>query len=618
MASLSQSMASFIARLDTAHMPPEVVEKARVCLLNACGMGLNSPDTPYAPVARAAALAMDGEQRDGATLLGDGRKTSIGGACLANTALFHGRTQEDTCGAAHFGTILIPLLTALIERRGYPIDRLVPALVAGYEAGGLLEQAFAGSTTPAGLRSTALYGAVAAAAAAGKLMALDEQSLSAALANAASFSGGLLQSFAEGTDEWRYQVGVVGRAGWLAAELAKAGSVSGAQAFEGKAGFARVFARSDCDADALAAGLGRDWAILRVTFKPFPVCAFNQTPVTAALALREKLGGAGLRAVRVRMNPYETGYAGMDAVGPFDSVSGTLMSIPFCIAATLLYGVPDMKRMTTYDDPKVNELIGRIRLITDAEVRTLSAVIEVDTADGRTVLAEPADDGQGLCLRPRHRLEADPHRALWSGRRRGRRRQADGARRAETLRGARQCGVVLGRASAVLRRRHRRVALPGWRRRQGGVARRRARQGRIGFGSAGVRGQSRIRPRLCPQRLRRRCAGRRPGPRLGDLARHLQTVPGMRLQPDDGRKTSIGGACLANAALFHGRTQEDTCGAAHFGTILIPLLTALIERRGYPIDRLVPALVAGYEAGGLLEQALAGSTTPAGLRSTWG
>jgi len=60
MASLSQSMASFIQRLDTAHMPPEIVEKARVCLLNACGMGLNSHDTPYAPVARAAALAMDG------------------------------------------------------------------------------------------------------------------------------------------------------------------------------------------------------------------------------------------------------------------------------------------------------------------------------------------------------------------------------------------------------------------------------------------------------------------------------------------------------------------------------------------------------------------------------
>ncbi len=39
----------------------------------------------------------------------------------------------------------------------------------------------------------------------------------------------------------------------------------------------------------------------------------------------------------------------MDAMGPFNSISGTLMSIPFWIAATLLYVIPDMKRMTTYD-----------------------------------------------------------------------------------------------------------------------------------------------------------------------------------------------------------------------------------------------------------------------------
>ena len=147
MASLSQSMASFIHRLDTARMPPEIVEKARVCLLNGYGMGLDCHDTPYAPVARAAALAMDGEQRNGATLLGDGRKTSIGGASLANAALFHGRAQEDTCGAAHFGTILIPLLTALIESRDYPIDRLVPALVAGYEAGVLVGPSLRGGQT---------------------------------------------------------------------------------------------------------------------------------------------------------------------------------------------------------------------------------------------------------------------------------------------------------------------------------------------------------------------------------------------------------------------------------------------------------------------------------------
>lgn len=394
MPTLTRDIARFIAGLETKTLPAEVADKARACLFNALGMAVNGFDTPYAPVARKAAIALDGEVATGATLFGDGRRSTIGAACLANSALFHGRAQEDTCGAAHFGTILIPMLLAMTEARGYPLSRLIPALVAGYEAGGLFENAFAGRTTPAGFRSSATYGCVAAAAAAGKLMALDEDQLAAALANAVSFTGGVLQSFADGTDEWRYQVGVVARNGLIAAELAAAGSVSAPHAFEGRAGFVRCFAGAEIPAD-LASRLGRDWSILRVTFKPFPVCAFNQTPVTGALALRERLAGSEIKAVRVRMNPYETGYAGMDATGPFNSISGTLMSIPFCIATTLVHGVPSTRRMTTYDDAGVNGLVARITLVTDPQVPILSAVIEADTAAGDTLVHEqhmtPAD-----------------------------------------------------------------------------------------------------------------------------------------------------------------------------------------------------------------------------------
>lgn len=393
MSTLTSDIAGFTSKLTLANLPPHVVEKARTCVLNAFGMGLNGLDTPYARVAREAVIATEGEVAGAATLLGDGRRTTIAGACLANAALFHGRAQEDTCGAAHFGTVLIPMLTAMIEVKRYPLDRLIPALVAGYEAGGLLEGAFAGQTTPNGFRSTATYGVIAAAAAAARLMALDARTTAAALANAASFTGGVLQSFADGTDEWRYQPGLVARNGLTAAALAQAGSVSAPLALEGKAGFVRCFAGLEAPSD-LASALGSDWATLRVTFKPFPVCAFNQTPVTGALKLRETLGGEMPLAVRVRMNPYETGYAGMDAVGPFNSISGTLMSIPFCIATTLVHGVPDMTRMTTYDDPAVDALIRRTRLISDATVPTLSAIIEADTASGTKIQEQrmtPAD-----------------------------------------------------------------------------------------------------------------------------------------------------------------------------------------------------------------------------------
>ncbi len=386
--SLSARLGQFVAQLEADHLPPDVLQKARNCVLNGYGIALGCQTTPYAPVARRAALAMDGECDAGATLLGDGRKTSVAGAVLANAALFHGRAQEDTCGAGHYGTIVLPLLTAMLEVHRLPMDRFLPALVGGYEAGGLLEHAYSPSTTPSGLRASPLYGVVAAAAAASRLLALDARQTGAALANAASFAGGILQSFEDGTDEWRYQVGVAGRLGYVAAQLAAAGSVSAPHAFEGRAGFVPVFARTSCDVEALAARLGRDWSIHRVTFKPYPVCAFNQTPVIAALKLRERIGGRSVARLRVRMNPFEAGYAGMDATGPFSSLSGTLMSIPFCIANTLCNGTPTVRNMTTYDDAAVNALVERIELVPDESVARLCCVIDATLADGETLSEE--------------------------------------------------------------------------------------------------------------------------------------------------------------------------------------------------------------------------------------
>ncbi len=385
--SVTQALASFVVGLNTpSNIPSAVTEKAKVCLLNGYGIALACFDTPYAPVAARASIAMDGERTDGATMFIDGRKTSLFGAALANGALFHGRAQEDACGAAHLGAILIPLLTAAVEAGKMPIDRLLNALIAGYEVGGLLETNYAPHTTPVGLRASAIFGSLSAAAAAAYALNLDEKQTAAALANAASFSGGLLQSFEDGTDEWRYQLGIAARNGWVAAELARAGSVSAPFAIEGKNGFVRAYARTECNASDLIAQIGKTWFIHRVVFKPYPVCAFNQTPVNAGLSLREKLNGRKPVRMEVRMNPYETGYAGMDSQGPFHSVSGTLMSIPFCIANTMLYGAPTMKKMMVFDDPAVLDLIGKITLVPDERVSRLCCVIHAQLDDGGTLV----------------------------------------------------------------------------------------------------------------------------------------------------------------------------------------------------------------------------------------
>lgn len=404
---VTQTLAQFIVGLKRpGAIPPEVMEKARVSLLNGYGIGLACFNTPYAAVAAQAALAIDGENSNGATLLTDGRKTSMLGATLANCALFHGRAQEDACGAAHLGPIMIPMLTAAIECGRMPAERLLGALVAGYEVGGLMEAVYAPHTTPGGVRATPVFGALAAAAATAYALDLDAAKTAAALANAASFAGGTLQSFADATDEWRYQLGIAAHNGWVAAELARAGSVSAPHAIEGKSGFVRAYARTECDADALLGQLGKTWMIHKVVFKPYPVCAFNQSPVTAALRFRERLNGRSPARIRVRMNPYETGYAGMDSKGPFHSVSGTLMSIPFCIAHTLEHGAPTFQDMLVYDNPAVLSLIKRIDLVTDASVNRLCCVIEADFDDGSQQLVETLEMSAADYNFPRPTLRA--------------------------------------------------------------------------------------------------------------------------------------------------------------------------------------------------------------------
>jgi 2-methylcitrate dehydratase PrpD len=378
---IAEELAEFTSALTRETIPELVWHKAHACLLNGYGIAMAGLATPYEPVARQAAQAMYGGAGD-ATLLGSGETSTVTGATLANGALFHGRGQEDTCGAAHLGAVMIPLLMALIESGRGRMEDLVPAMIAGYETGGLFEELLAGDTTPKGFRATTLYGTGAAAAAVARLQRMDATRTRAALGNAVSFSGGLLQTFAEGTDEWRYQVGMTAQAGWTAAELARAGSVSIREPYEGAKGLARAFGGRALDVPSTTARIGRDWQTLRVAFKPFPVCAFNQTPVTAALSLREKLAGQAVARVAVRMNPYECGYAGMDSKGPFSTIGGTLMSIPFCIAQTLLRGAPSMAMMTRYDDAEINALVERVDLVADPGVPTLCCRIELELGDG--------------------------------------------------------------------------------------------------------------------------------------------------------------------------------------------------------------------------------------------
>lgn len=380
---VSGQAAQFIDSLDLESIPPEIADKARTCLLYGFGIGLACLGQATAGTAAQASLACDGDgagARKKATVLFNGKPDSLSAAVFSNAVLLHSRCQEDTSGTAHLGVAVLPMALALLEAGMGRHEKLVPAVVAGYEVAGALESLLGRDTMAAGLRASPLYGTVAAAATAAKMLGLDEGRTSAALANAAAFTGGTLQSIPEGSDEWRYQAGLAARNGLLAATLAGAGSIAAMRSFEGEQGFAAAYARKPLIPGDLE--LGRHWRLPTVTFKPYPVCAHNQSPSLVAARVHESFDPGDITAIRIRINPYIV--PGMLERGPFTRVPETLMSTYFCCACACLHGSVSMARLSQFDDPQIARMMERISVVPDPAVPFPSAAADVKTRDGLT------------------------------------------------------------------------------------------------------------------------------------------------------------------------------------------------------------------------------------------
>ena len=394
----AESLGRFVHRLSYNALPKEVVEKAKTCMINGIGIGISCHDVEYGKIARRIVVAEEkGIRKErSATLFCDGSKVSVMGAAFANTTLFHARTQEDTIGSSHAGTVTIPTALAIGEREGNSGKEVITAIVAGYEVTGVLDRMASPYTTPRGLRPSSLFGIFGSVSAASKLFKLSEEEIINAIAFAAAFAGGTAECFVAGTTEWRYQVGVASREGILASLIAKNGGRGALSAIEGKSGFLAAFANSAECASEIGKDLGRRWEIIRTGFKPYPICFFNQTPVIAMLDLvkQHRIGFEEIKRIKIRVNPYEYQYPGMNYRGPFTTIGAALMSTPFCLAAACVDRELTLKGIGQFDNPQILNLIDRIDKVPDEKIPGLSCFVEVETKRGKRFTKEmvvPAD-----------------------------------------------------------------------------------------------------------------------------------------------------------------------------------------------------------------------------------
>lgn len=415
-------LGAWIAAACRQPLPPEVRERAGVCLLDALGLGILGAGERTAQAARLLAPSMAAGPQS-ARVWADGRCIPLSDAVTANAIATHAQFHDDSEHESwsHPGSFVVPVAICLGDALCAPLEAVLRAIAVGYAtvAWSGAHERVARALIARGIRTSPTLGTVAAAATAAALLELDADAATHAVAMAACITGGVLEPVRAGSDEWRVQNGHAARGGLLAAQLAAAGVRGAPQALEGTKGLA-------CSLAGLAQ-TPPEWshdpditAILRGYVKPFCTLGDNMAAARAARLLFDDCIGAGLgrgtpaivdgaalRAVRVRIwRPY-TEYPGTAYRGPYLTTVQALASTVFAVAAMLVYGELEYDKADRHrEDPRILALVPRIIVLPDDEGTHLDARVEVELADGR-VLAREAREAPATWLYPTARTASD-------------------------------------------------------------------------------------------------------------------------------------------------------------------------------------------------------------------
>jgi 2-methylcitrate dehydratase PrpD len=368
---LGVRMAQAVAAQSWRDLSPEVVAKAKLCILDLLSSALSSGDLPW--TRQAASLARRNSAAiasGGAGIIGTRDVVSVQDAAFANGVIGHGLVRDDmhVGSVSHLGTVLIPTLLALAETTKVSGKDFVVALVAGYEVGGKIGRMILDVDVSKNFRPTGITGPIAAAAAGAKLLGLDADKTATALALGANMAAGYNEWAATGGSEMFFHTGLAARGAVTAVQLAADGAYASRTAVDGEAGLLAAFHKD------LAPATPEVFAdrpeILSVFFKPVPACNFAQSAAQAALAiaLRRKLRANDIERVTVRVTRAAALYPGCDVGGPFEHVLQAKMSIHYNAAAALRYGDFAERNYVPQQNPDVLTIAARTRLEIDEEL----------------------------------------------------------------------------------------------------------------------------------------------------------------------------------------------------------------------------------------------------------
>jgi 2-methylcitrate dehydratase PrpD len=371
---VTEQLARFVVDCDINKMPKEVVERARMFVLDYLGVALTGSFIKSSRIIGDVVETMGGKEK--CTVIGREYRSSPMMAALVNGTTGHAVEMDDDhrTSVLHPAVAVIPAAIAVAEWGGASGAKLLEGVVAGYEVMTRIGDAFLGTQYYEGFHPTGSCGVFGAAAAAARILDLPHEAVVRALGIAGTQAAGLEEWKTDGSWIKRLHPGKSAEAGVLSAYLAKGGYTGPATIVEGVYGFLKAFSfKRQWDVELMMRGLGTEYRGYGTSFKPYSGCRFYHQVIDATLALvsEDNIKADDVEEVTVRI--YRTAYLTLFEPAARRYQPGTIVdaqfSIPYAVAVSILHGAPMPVHFSeeAIRDPKTLALCKKVKGVPDAE-----------------------------------------------------------------------------------------------------------------------------------------------------------------------------------------------------------------------------------------------------------
>jgi 2-methylcitrate dehydratase PrpD len=380
---ITHELARYLVAARPADLPAPVRHEAMRAVLHLIGCAIGGAGHETVAAALDALAEFAGPAQ--ASLLGRRERLDILNAALINGISSHVLDFDDThatCFVHPSGPVACAIL-ALAERRAVSGADFLNAFVLGVEVECRIARAVIPAHYDIGWHLTGTAGVFGAAAAAGKLLGLDDRRMVWALGIAATQSAGLRESF--GSMCKSLHSGRAAQNGLSAALLAQRGFTAAEQPIEGKRGFAHVLS-TERNLGVITDGLGGSFELMRNTYKPFACGLVVHPTIDACLRLRaaHRLAPDMIERVEVTIHPLVLELTGKRT--PRTGLEGKF-SVYHSAAVALVDG--DAQEAQYSDarvrDPVVAGLTARVHASASPEIGREGAKVAVILRDGRRI-----------------------------------------------------------------------------------------------------------------------------------------------------------------------------------------------------------------------------------------